>query len=162
MSISDFRRRRGLDQPALAHVELGVAQQVERAEHAVHRGPDLVAHRRQELRLRHVGGLGRFFRLQQRRVGEVGLQAVTDRADVVLLTSREARTIVRPNIAIKIASGHERTLSISRLAATTEPIERPTSQLNDLPTNDMKSAAVATEPIAMTTYVVARVPLSNG
>ena len=70
--------------------------------------------------------------------------------------------MVRPNIAIRMASGHERTLSIRRLAATTEPMERPTSQLKDLPTKDMNKAAVATEPIAMTTYVVARVPLSNG
>ncbi len=70
--------------------------------------------------------------------------------------------MVKPNIPIRIASGHERTLSIRRLAATTEPMERPTSQLKDLPTKDMKRAAVATEPIAMTTYVVARVPLSKG
>ena len=82
--------------------------------------------------------------------------------EVVLLTSRDARTIVRPNIAIKMASGHERTFSIKRLAPATEPIERPTSQLNDLPTSDMNSAAVATDPIAITTYVVARVPLSSG
>jgi hypothetical protein len=34
--------------------------------------------------------------------------------------------------------------------------------LNERPTSDMKSAAVATDPMAITTYVVARVPLRSG
>jgi hypothetical protein len=81
---------------------------------------------------------------------------------VVSLTSRAARTIVMAKSAISAASGKERTDSKRRLAPTTEPSVNPTRSTNDRPTKDMNKAAVATDPIAMTTYVVAVVPLNIG
>ena len=75
------RRRRRSHQTPLLGVERRMAQQVERAQHAVHRRADLVAHRREELRLRHVGRLGRLLGALQRAVRRVGLEAVPDRAD---------------------------------------------------------------------------------
>ena len=58
-----------------------VAQQVQRTENAVHRRADLVAHRREELRLRAVRGFGRLLGDLQRSRREVDLEAVPDRAD---------------------------------------------------------------------------------
>ena len=60
--VVDDRAQRGpgtVERPGqgpLLLVELGAHQEVGEAQHAVHRGPDLVAHRRQELRL-HLRGL---------------------------------------------------------------------------------------------------------
>jgi hypothetical protein len=72
------RRGRGAHQPALIGVERRAAQQFERAEHAVHRRADLVAHRRQELRLGHVGRLRQLLCTLQRGVRGIRLAAVLD------------------------------------------------------------------------------------
>ncbi len=55
----------GLGELALARRERGLEQQVAHADHAVHRGADLVAHVGQELRLRAIGVVG-FLRRAQR------------------------------------------------------------------------------------------------
>ena len=69
-------RRGGLHQTPLVLLELRMAQQIERPEHPVHRGADLMTHRGEELRLGEVGGLGRLLGALQRRVGRIGLEAV--------------------------------------------------------------------------------------
>ena len=74
------RRRRGAHEAALIHVELRTAQQLQRAEHAVHRSPNLMAHRGQELRLCHVGRLGGLLGPLQQQIRCVCIQAVLDRA----------------------------------------------------------------------------------
>ncbi|MCX5743251.1 MAG: hypothetical protein NT062_12225, partial [Proteobacteria bacterium] len=55
----------GLDEVALAGVERGVEQQAAHADDGVHRRPDLVAHRREERRLRAHRGLRGLARLLQ-------------------------------------------------------------------------------------------------
>ena len=75
------RRGGGSNQRALLGIERRVAQQVQCTEDAVHRRTDLMTHRREELRLRAVGGLGRLLGDLQRSRRKIGLKAVPDRAD---------------------------------------------------------------------------------
>ena len=129
-------------------VEVRAAQQVERAEHAVHRRADLVAHRRQELRLRQVRRLGGLLGALQRLVGGVGLEAVPYRPHRRLgVNSRVARYIVRPKISDSTASGTDCTLSTNKQTTTIALSSGIASSRNECPTSDRKKAATAVDPV---------------
>jgi hypothetical protein len=152
MSIKRLARgRRGLHQAPLAHVQRRLAQQVQRAQHAVHRRADLVAHRRQELALGDVGRLGRLLRPQQRGVRLVGFEAVAHgpQRNVAEL----ARGLVHGDPEHHRQHGQRQRADILREQrhAHQRTELQPASSRKHRPAIDMKKAAVATEPQTMTT-----------
>ena len=81
---------------ALARGQVGPGQQLGHDQHAVHRGPDLVAHRGQEGRLGGVGGVGDLLGLAQvgRPGADLGLEVSAVGGEAVIALEGPARAIL--------------------------------------------------------------------
>ena len=143
---------RGVDQMPLARVELRMTKEIKRAEDAVHRRPDLMTHGRKKLRFGQVGGLGGVFCLEQRGVRQIFLQTVPNRARRGV--AHFSGCANHGQAEYRDQDGERPRAHVVDQKADAQrpnPWKGRRARLKDLPTRDMNRAAVATEPIAMTT-----------
>ena len=118
-------------QPPLAVVQRRRREQVGHAEHAVHRRADLVAHRRQELRLREIGGLGLLARPDQLRFralafGDVAQNAGEEHSSPLRFTSLTVSSIGNsvPSLRIAVSSRPMPMILASRVLRNASDIAR--------------------------------------